>query len=277
MARRRRYSFDEKKVQQYIAEGRGRGSGANYIPWLKYQDLSSIGRSHRPRGTKTGRVHHFFSDGEWKCFLTLEVDPSVSDIREQFPLDRIATWRLALEMGLKHPTTTDGTPYVMTIDFMVTRRIGDRFVNQPLTFKYDPVMLTPREKELIAIQHRFFEQHNMTMRVIDQSFFDDRVVKNIDPVLAHYNIAHLTVSKEVHVPDVARAIRYGVQSAATKTLLELCRLIARHFATSAQNVFAVVLHLFCHGVLTTDFAMAEGLERYPLAAISVTDAAPRIP
>lgn len=272
MARRRRYTFDEKKVQQYIADGRGTGSGADYQPWLQYHDLSSIGRSHRVPGYKTQRVHHLFSDGEWKCFLTLQVDPMVSDIREQFPLDRMATWRCARELGFKHPITTDGTPYVMTIDFMVTRRVGDRFVNQPLTFKYDPLDLTPRENELFAIQHRFFEQNNMTLRVIDASFFNDRVVKNADRVQAHFDISNFAFVKSVNVPDIARAIQQAIKSAAPISLLEMCRLLASHFSTQSQNVFAVVLHLFSREILETDYALADGLERYPLAAISVVDA-----
>lgn len=271
MARRRRYTFDEKKVQRYIAEGRGRGSGAEYKPWLQYQDLSSIGRSHRVPGYKTQRVHHLFSDGEWKCFLTLQVDPMVTDIREQFPLDRMATWRCARELGFKHPITTDGTPYVMTIDFMVTRRVGDRFVNQPLTFKYDPMELTPRENELLAIQHRFFEQNNMTLRVIDENFFNDRIVKNVDRVQAHFDISNFAFVKLVNVSEIARAIQQAIKSAAPMSILEMCRLLASHFLTHPQTVFAVVLHLLSREILETDYALADDLQRYPLAAISVVE------
>lgn len=272
---RRRYVFDEKKVQRYIAEGRGTGSGADYKPWLQYQDLSSIGRSHRIYGIKTKRVHHLFSDGEWKCFLTLQFDPKVSDIREQFPLDRLATWRCAQELGIKHPVTTDGTPYVMTIDFMVTRRVGDRFVNQPLTFKYNLEELSSRDKELLAIQHRFFEQHNLTLRVIDESFFNDRIVKNVDPVQAHFDISNHAFVKAVSVAGIAQALQQGVATASPMSLLELCRALASRFSTSAQVVFAVALHLFSRGILETDYALADGLERYPLAAISVVQPAQR--
>lgn len=274
---RRRYEFDEKKVQRYIAEGRGKGSGPDYKPWLQYQDLSSIGRSHRIRGIKTQRIHHFFSDGEWKCFLTLQFDTKVTDIREQYPLDRLATWRCAKELGFKHPITTDGTPYVMTIDFMVTRRVGDRFVNQPLTFKYNSLELTPRDNELLAIQHSFFEQHNMTLRVIDESFFNDRIVKNVDPVQAHFDISNLAFAKEVKVQAIAHAIKKAIKTASPISLLELCRALAPHFSTQPQVVFAVTLHMLCHGILETDYALADGLERYPLAAISVAMPTMRLP
>src|SRR5690606_37259439 len=136
---RRKYQFSEAKVQKYIKEGRGAGDGASYRPWLTVYDLPSRGRSHRVFGIKTRRVHHLLSDGEWKSFLRFEFDDTVLDIREQFPLDRRQTMRAARELGYQHPITTDGTPYVMTIDFLLTRRLGDQLVLEPLSFKYNPV------------------------------------------------------------------------------------------------------------------------------------------
>ena len=88
---RRRYAFDEAKVQRYIAQGRGVATGDKYIPWLKITDVPSIGRSHRIYSHKTGRIHHLLSDGEWKTFLKFEFDPSILEILEGFPLDRFKT------------------------------------------------------------------------------------------------------------------------------------------------------------------------------------------
>lgn len=41
MAKRKRTST----VEKWIKEGRGTGIGADYQPWLKIQDVSSLGRS----------------------------------------------------------------------------------------------------------------------------------------------------------------------------------------------------------------------------------------
>lgn len=73
---RRRYAFDEAKVQRFIAEGRGAGTRSDYVPWLKITDVPSIGRSRRLFSPKTGRIHHLLSDGEWKTFLKEEADPN---------------------------------------------------------------------------------------------------------------------------------------------------------------------------------------------------------
>lgn len=82
---RRKYSVDEALIARYRKEGRGTGFGADYLPWLEIGDVPSLGRSHRLRGAKTGRVHHFLSDIEVALFYVLDWHDAVSDIREQYP------------------------------------------------------------------------------------------------------------------------------------------------------------------------------------------------
>jgi|APHig6443717817_1056837.scaffolds.fasta_scaffold14398_3 NAD dependent epimerase/dehydratase family enzyme len=38
--------MDRKKVNNFISQGRGQGEGAQYIPWIKVGDFSSLGRSY---------------------------------------------------------------------------------------------------------------------------------------------------------------------------------------------------------------------------------------
>lgn len=117
---KRRYSFDEEKISRFLKEGRGQGSGAEYSPWLTVQDVSSTGRATRIHGRKTGREHHLLSDIETAAFLMFDWSEAVTDIREQFPLDREETRRIAAEMGVKHPFDSNGKcDIVMTTDFLV--------------------------------------------------------------------------------------------------------------------------------------------------------------
>ncbi|PKR82699.1 hypothetical protein CWO92_22970 [Heyndrickxia camelliae] len=46
MSKRKRTS----KIEKWIKEGRGSGIGSEYKPWLKIQDVSSLGRSTRLKG-----------------------------------------------------------------------------------------------------------------------------------------------------------------------------------------------------------------------------------
>jgi hypothetical protein len=122
---RRKYSVDEALIARYRKEGRGTGFGADYSPWLEIGDVPSLGRSHRLRGAKTGRVHHFLSDIEVALFYVLDWHDAVSDIREQFPLGRDETQEIASRLGVCHPVDRHTrVPLVMTTDFLVDFSIG---------------------------------------------------------------------------------------------------------------------------------------------------------
>lgn len=59
-------------VDKRIKEGRGLGSGDEYKPWLKVQDLGSRERSSRFKGITVGRQHDVLSDMERNYLYFLE-------------------------------------------------------------------------------------------------------------------------------------------------------------------------------------------------------------
>ena len=133
---KRQTGWTEVKIAKYIKEGHGQGEFATYKPWLTIQDVPSRGRVHRAMGWKTERQHHFLSDKEYNYFCILDWANDVIDIREQFPLDREETVRIAEEIGIDHsvdPKTN--TPIVMTTDFLVTVREGNTIINKARTIK----------------------------------------------------------------------------------------------------------------------------------------------
>lgn len=250
--RRRRYQFDEAKVQRYVAEGRGAGNGADYTPWLKIYDLPSLGRCHRVQGTKTGRVHHLLSDGEWKCFLRFEADTAVTDIREQFPLDRRQTYQIARKLGIRHPVTTSGTPYVLTLDFLITRRVGDGFRLEPYSFKYRFETLTDRQWHLHRLAEECCRRNGLTLRLIDETFFNDVFTRNYDAVRACFDLSHQVGFDRNLYRKVAEELLSRVAARPPGTLMVTCRAIAASLAVSAATVFGVAKHLFARGALTAD-------------------------
>ena len=266
---RRRHAFDEARVQRFLAEGRGTGQGASYRPWLQIQDVSSIGRSHRPFGIKTQRVHHLLSDGEWKSFLRLEADPKILDIWEQFPMDRLETFRLAQELGIKHPITLDGTPYVMTLDFVATTATprGPRLI--PYTFKYSPEGLPVRDEELMAITRAFCEARGMRLRLIDQGFFDEPFVLNYDSVRACDDISQFAFYQEVNVVAIMDALVGEIALGSDDTMLRTCRVLAGSCETESSIVYQIAMHMVSRGVLRVDLSSPNGLEQLPLSAYTV--------
>ncbi len=75
-----RHSFDEQKIERFHKEGRGKGRGLDYQPWLTIRDVPSRGL----QGIKTGRMHHLLSDLECNLFYLLDWANSVADIRERY-------------------------------------------------------------------------------------------------------------------------------------------------------------------------------------------------
>ena len=145
---RQRYGFDEARIARFHKEGRGTGHGADYQPWLTIGDVPSRGRSHRPKSTKTGRVHHLLSDIERHTFHLFDWDDAVTDIREQFPLDRDITPRIAEQLGVEHPRDVKTrTPLVMTTDFLVDMVRDGRQVLLALAVKPAEELDKPRVLE----------------------------------------------------------------------------------------------------------------------------------
>ncbi|WP_342440929.1 hypothetical protein MHB40_16115 [Lysinibacillus sp. FSL K6-0057] len=50
------------QVDKWIKEGCGSGMSSDYKPWLKIQDVSSLGRSPRLKGIKTNTHPDFLSE-----------------------------------------------------------------------------------------------------------------------------------------------------------------------------------------------------------------------
>ncbi|MCC2456495.1 TnsA endonuclease N-terminal domain-containing protein [Bacillus cereus] len=106
-------------MEKWIKEGRGTGIGADYQPWLKIHDVSSLGRSTRLKGIKTSRQHEFLSDLERNYFYLTEFSDAITDVREKFPLlPQEETILIAEELGIKHPIDPKtNEPIVMKTDF----------------------------------------------------------------------------------------------------------------------------------------------------------------
>lgn len=157
--RTNKYVRTESKIQALLAEGRGTGHGKEYTPWLYVHEVPSIGRSHRVLGAASQRVHHLLSDIEYSVFLVLDREFNVVDIREQFPLDRDATIRIADNLGYRRPRAPgSGTDYVMSTDLVVTvQGQGHQFM-VAMSVKPSSELTKKRVKELHAIQEAYWKE-----------------------------------------------------------------------------------------------------------------------
>ncbi|QDZ89032.1 TnsA endonuclease N-terminal domain-containing protein [Shewanella decolorationis] len=140
MGRRRKLeTLDD--FQRALKNKYGLGESDSYKPWLRVQDVRSIGNSAKIQGIKAKREHHMLSEHESCFFYIAEFCDSVIDIREQFPLFPLdLSVKIAKTFGVKHPVVP-GTksPNVMTTDFVLTCSDG-------VNTWYEAVSVKPSEK-----------------------------------------------------------------------------------------------------------------------------------
>lgn len=169
----------EKQIAKRLAEGRGEGELGGYKPFIDHHDLSSLGRSSRVPSAKTGRLHHLFSDIERSAFLEFIRQPQVFDVREQFPLERAITRRIALEMGVPHPQATPGTDLVMTTDLVVVVRSAGKESWFARAAKPAGALGDKRTLEKLEIERRYWSERGVHWALVTDLDFSQQRRDNL--------------------------------------------------------------------------------------------------
>ena len=173
----RKKGFTEAQFAKWIKEGRGCGEHADYKPWLTVRELPSLGRVHRVFGLKSKRTHHLLSDLELSVFLMLEWHSEVTQIREQFPLERGTTRKLAFDAGIKHPNVA-GIDQYMSSDFLIdsTDEKQPRFALQA---KYVSALNDARTVEKLELERRYWAEKEYPWYLVTEREIPPVVFKNI--------------------------------------------------------------------------------------------------
>lgn len=171
--------WTEERIRRLQRDGRGKGEGPTYVPWLKV-GRTGVDRASTFRmfGRLTGREHHLLSPGEASTFLMLESSPYVVDIREQFPLDRGISVGVAQAGGLSHknyPRTQ--IPIVMTLDFMVTMRGPCRY--RAFSVKAGPELKDPDILANLELERRVCDAMKVPYHLVVHHDIDERLIRNI--------------------------------------------------------------------------------------------------
>ena len=186
---RNRYDWTQTKFERYVKEGRGEGRGKDYKPWITIQDFPSIGRASRSPGWKSDRIHHLMSDWESRLFYLLEWSKEVQDIREQYPLLNLdLAMEIAKEMGIEYPRNSkSNTPYVLTTDFMLTVKQGNKLVQIARTFKTATDLKKKRAIEKLELEKRYWQKHNIDWAIVTKKEISKIFASNIQWIHPAYN------------------------------------------------------------------------------------------
>jgi hypothetical protein len=190
---KRQTGWTEKKIARYYKEGRGQGELGNYKPWLTIQDVPSNGRAHRDIGWKTKREHHLLSDLEYNYFCLLDWSDNVIDIREQYPIDREITTKIAEDINIKHPIdSSTQTPIVMTTDFLITLRHDSKINYIARTIKPEKELNNTRVIEKFEIERVHWEDQGVDWAVVTEKDLPKIIIENIKWLRSSYTLPDST-------------------------------------------------------------------------------------
>lgn len=270
---RRRYSFDEERIARHLKEGRGQGHGREYVPWLKVGEVPSRGRSHRTTGIKTGRIHHLLSDIECRLFLLLDWSDNVRDIREQFPLDRDSTRRIADSLGIRHPADpTTKTLLVMTTDFLVDVARGDRTVSLARTVKPSEELALPRTLEKFEIERRYWAERGVDWGIITERDLPKTAIRIIEWAHSSAFLDDLTQPYDGYYAEQAALVLLEIPGAAAAPLGRFCDDMDLRLEMAAGTCMRLVRHLLATKAIRCD--MTQPIDESVRMARFTTGTAP---
>ena len=183
----------------------GEGTGKDYLPYITTSEFNSIGTTSVIKDWKTGRGVHCLSQGEALWYYILRWDDNNVDIREQYPLDRDTTIKIAEENGFQYPKRKD---YIMTTDFLITERSGKLHAYSVKTDKN----LNERTLQLLCIEKLYWNKQGVPYTLLYKTEVNKILVSNIRIVTEFYD------SKRVF--DEISAIKHKIATKEIKTDLE---------------------------------------------------------
>lgn len=170
--------------ERKAAEGRGQGIGANYVPYIKAQELNSKGTASVFPDFKNGRAVHLLSSVERDLYLILRYSDEVEEVYEQYPLNINVTNRIADELMIRK---SQNGIYPMTTDLVTYNKDGTK---SAYSCKYDMDSIdTDRKKDLLEIEKRYWEEQNAKFKVIFRSDINAVYASNIAVASRYYDPA----------------------------------------------------------------------------------------
>jgi hypothetical protein len=180
---KRNLDWTLEKYNRFLKEGRGKGEEANYKPWLTIQDFPSRGRVSRIFSFKTGRIHHFFTDNEARCFYLMAFQENVIDIREHYPLLDLNEVIIDKEDLDFEKYRSDGTnaSYVLTTSFLITLKDEHgkyRYIARSVKASYELDRKSIIER--FEFERRYWDAKKVSWGIITEKDINVVKAKNIE-------------------------------------------------------------------------------------------------
>lgn len=262
--------MERKRITELQNEGRGRGHHASYQPWVRITDFHSRGRTHAPTAIAQAATTNCFRTVKtkrsrcWNGAWTTRTSASSS------PLDRDISLEIAHEIGVPHPYYPGtNVPYVMTLDFLVTRIVDGQEVLKAYSVK-EQKALTPDVVERLEIEHAICSGMGLSYDLIIKERLPHAKVRNL-----------LWIRKAQLEPDAAEAYpgfyeehqsRMVHDLAATSfsgSLVDYCTNYDRRCSVDTGTGMRVARMLLANRALSMDLNNPSP-ERAPLASFQLS-------
>jgi len=245
--------FDEAKIARFQEEARDQGAGADYKPWLTVRDVPSRGRSHRILGAVTGRVHHLLSDLERDAFLIYDYLSGVSDIREQFPLDRDATSTIAEQAGIRHPVDArTKTPLVQTTDLVVDIVRNGLPETIARSVKPSSELQKARVVEKLEIERRYWKDRGVDWGIVTEHELPSAVIQNLQLLQGCGRVDHLQQPFVGYYAERAALVASELEAWGNASLQQFCHAMDARLGLDGGGTLLLVRHLLATKVWLTD-------------------------
>ncbi len=234
-------------IARRLAQGRGRGEGRDYLPWLTVQEVRSTGTSHRFEAT-FGRTHHLFSDLEKSIFLVSQWRDAVVDIREQYPLldpsagDIEESLSIAAQLGVRHPVVPGTSePMVMTTDLVLTTRARIGVSYEAVSVKYASELQDPRVVEKLEIERRWWLRNNVRWAIATEHQAPKPLVENLNWIMPRWDLGQIDMPSD-RVPAMARDLLAAISSKPDMPLNQICLAADDDLGASPGTNLSVARH-----------------------------------
>lgn len=202
-----------KSDKYRLKEKRGMGRGKDYRTWLEPHEFGSNGRAHRIRGWIVDRTYSLMSDGELRCFLLIQLEPGVVDIREQYPLLPLAlTEEIANDLGINHPPKNRKKKTVMTTDLVVTFFDQDKGMYEiAIAVKTKEELQKPRTVEKLKIEEEYWKRLGVKFIVVTEEDLDHKKAINLTFIYRQYFWAEENRVNEEGIEELVDALKLKLQ------------------------------------------------------------------
>ncbi len=249
-------------VRRLLKEGRGQGHQEDYRPWHQPRDVPSLGNSSRGRGWRSkNRVVSTLSWLELAWVYTLEWNPHVADIREQYNLELDETQQIAAGLGFRHPLVK-GRPKVMSSDVVVTWADGKQTAYQVKPFA---VLKNPRTVEKLQIEAAYWKVRGVPWKLVTERELDPVLVRNVRRIHPFFHVDTL----HPHANAVEAVYDYLTPRLTTGVpLLALFIESDQALKLKAGATLKLVYHLLTHRRWPVDFSVPLNVDQ-PLRLLTL--------